>query len=95
MLEHLNHPFLCNLRYSFQDIEYLYAPPTIGQWLELQHKADIQQVHCCGSNEWRRFTISYFTKDFHRRGSTVLDGRVGLCVKILSSTWNCAQGSET
>jgi serine/threonine kinase 32 len=25
MLEHLNHPFLCNLRYSFQDIEYLYA----------------------------------------------------------------------
>lgn len=23
MLEHLNHPFLCNLRYSFQDIEYL------------------------------------------------------------------------
>ncbi|KAF2739698.1 kinase-like protein [Polyplosphaeria fusca] len=24
MLEHLCHPFLCNLRYSFQDIEYLY-----------------------------------------------------------------------
>ncbi|KAH0843580.1 hypothetical protein AYO21_11269 [Fonsecaea monophora] len=24
MLEHLNHPFLCNLRYSFQDVEYLY-----------------------------------------------------------------------
>ncbi|MCJ1224387.1 hypothetical protein MMC12_001032 [Toensbergia leucococca] len=24
MLEHLSHPFLCNLRYSFQDIEYLY-----------------------------------------------------------------------
>ncbi|KAF2429319.1 camp-dependent protein kinase [Tothia fuscella] len=24
MLEHLRHPFLCNLRYSFQDIEYLY-----------------------------------------------------------------------
>ncbi|QIX01913.1 hypothetical protein AMS68_007430 [Peltaster fructicola] len=24
MLEHLNHPFLCNLRYSFQDHEYLY-----------------------------------------------------------------------
>lgn len=23
MLEQLNHPFLCNLRYSFQDIEYL------------------------------------------------------------------------
>lgn len=27
MLEHLNHPFLCNLRYSFQDVEYLYAVP--------------------------------------------------------------------
>lgn len=26
MLEHLNHPFLCNLRYSFQDIEYLCVP---------------------------------------------------------------------
>jgi hypothetical protein len=25
MLEHLNHPFLCNLRYSFQDMEYLYG----------------------------------------------------------------------
>ena len=25
MLEHLNHPFLCNLRYSFQDIEYLWV----------------------------------------------------------------------
>ncbi|KAF2726150.1 kinase-like protein [Polychaeton citri CBS 116435] len=24
MLQHLNHPFLCNLRYSFQDMEYLY-----------------------------------------------------------------------
>lgn len=23
MLEHLNHPFLCNLRYSFQDYDYL------------------------------------------------------------------------
>jgi len=25
MLEHLNHPFLCNLRYSFQDAEYMYV----------------------------------------------------------------------
>ncbi|KAL3422026.1 hypothetical protein PVAG01_06182 [Phlyctema vagabunda] len=24
MLENLNHPFICNLRYSFQDIEYMY-----------------------------------------------------------------------
>ena len=35
MLEHLNHPFLCNLRYSFQDIEYMYAPanaPTMPSY---------------------------------------------------------------
>jgi hypothetical protein len=34
MLEHLNHPFLCNLRYSFQDIEYLYVtlPPHSARW---------------------------------------------------------------
>jgi len=25
MLQHLNHPFICNLRYSFQDVEYLYV----------------------------------------------------------------------
>lgn len=34
MLEQVNHPFICNLRYSFQDIEYMYAHPcrsnTIG-----------------------------------------------------------------
>lgn len=24
MMQHLNHPFICNLRYSFQDIEYMY-----------------------------------------------------------------------
>lgn len=34
MLEHLNHPFLCNLRYSFQDIEYMcvatcFPPPRV------------------------------------------------------------------
>lgn len=28
MLEHVNHPFICNLRYSFQDIEYMYAAPS-------------------------------------------------------------------
>lgn len=25
MLEYVNHPFICNLRYSFQDIEYMYV----------------------------------------------------------------------
>ncbi len=36
MLEHLNHPFLCNLRYSFQDIEYLYVEEQIlNQWYRL------------------------------------------------------------
>jgi hypothetical protein len=31
MLEHLNHPFLCNLRYSFQDIEYLYVKDKMNR----------------------------------------------------------------
>lgn len=31
MLEQLNHPFLCNLRYSFQDIEYLYVGETLAE----------------------------------------------------------------
>lgn len=25
MLENLDHPFLCNLRYSFQDLEYMFV----------------------------------------------------------------------
>jgi serine/threonine kinase 32 len=32
MLEHLNHPFLCNLRYSFQDVEYLYVYEEDNFW---------------------------------------------------------------
>lgn len=33
MLEHLNHPFICNLRYSFQDIEYMCVGViSINQW---------------------------------------------------------------
>lgn len=28
MLEHVNHPFICNLRYSFQDIEYMCVFPA-------------------------------------------------------------------
>ena len=38
MLEHVNHPFICNLRYSFQDIEYMYDP----LWLPLSRKAFTQ-----------------------------------------------------
>lgn len=46
MLEHLNHPFICNLRYSFQDIEYLYVCTLLSSnteerndrsWLPLLH----------------------------------------------------------
>lgn len=31
MLEHVNHPFICNLRYSFQDIEYMYVSMYLWQ----------------------------------------------------------------
>ena len=49
MLEHLNHAFLCNLRYSFQDIEYLYVDtlplsattslncPAVTNWADTIH----------------------------------------------------------
>jgi hypothetical protein len=40
MLEHLNHPFLCNLRYSFQDIEYLYAMPLNNELRTKLTRAD-------------------------------------------------------
>ena len=33
MLEHLNHPFICNLRYSFQDVEYLYVELLFHRYL--------------------------------------------------------------
>ena len=29
MLEHVNHPFICNLRYSFQDVEYMFVLPKL------------------------------------------------------------------
>lgn len=29
MLEYVNHPFICNLRYSFQDIEYMYVATKV------------------------------------------------------------------
>ena len=36
MLEHVNHPFICNLRYSFQDIEYMCVqhqfPPGVANF---------------------------------------------------------------
>ena len=48
MLEHLNHPFLCNLRYSFQDIEYLYV-------------AKVQNIpfkrHCWAKNIYRYIVV--------------------------------------
>lgn len=43
MLEHLNHPFLCNLRYSFQDYEYLCARPSPDRVRSMpltRHRAD-------------------------------------------------------
>lgn len=42
MLEHLDHPFLCNLRYSFQDIEYMCV--TSGP-LFVSRGADLVKLH--------------------------------------------------
>lgn len=51
MLEHLNHPFLCNLRYSFQDIEYLYVEclPAGNE----QPETNQTQLHCRRPHERR------------------------------------------
>ncbi len=80
MLEQLNHPFLCNLRYSFQDIEYLYGllapnhlPVTaLTRW----------QLYCNGFIEWWRLTISYFTKDLYGGSRSILDGGAGLRLTV-------------
>lgn len=44
MLEHLNHPFLCNLRYSFQDIEYLYVEPKNTPYIVLFRSLTRSQI---------------------------------------------------
>lgn len=69
MLEHLNHPFICNLRYSFQDIEYMYvdlnsAPKPRALAITNESSKKIQ-VSSCGFNERRRFAISHFKKDIY------------------------------
>lgn len=39
MLEHVNHPFICNLRYSFQDIEYMCVPSPVRHLVRRRHEA--------------------------------------------------------
>lgn len=66
MLEHLNHPFLCNLRYSFQDIEYLYVwpgqRPQLGGWVLIWNRYIVVDLMNGGD---LRFHISRktFTED--------------------------------
>lgn len=80
MLEHLNHPFLCNLRYSFQDMEYLYGK-LCHACVEMKSLM-LSQVPRRRSYEWRRPSISHFEKDIHRRCGAVLDGRIGLRIGV-------------
>lgn len=71
MLEHVNHPFICNLRYSFQDIEYMYELwLSSPKWI---HTYTVFQVSCRRLDERRRFAISHFPKNIHRRSSPILD----------------------
>lgn len=67
MLEHVNHPFICNLRYSFQDVEYMYDLPlpnprgqSAGTLL-----TRCNQVSRRGLDERRRLAVPYIEKDFH------------------------------
>ncbi|EAS35850.3 AGC/YANK protein kinase [Coccidioides immitis RS] len=54
MLEHLNHPFLCNLRYSFQDIEYIYLVVDLMNGGDLRFHISRK----CFTEEAIRFWIS-------------------------------------
>jgi serine/threonine kinase 32 len=91
MLEHLNHPFLCNLRYSFQDIEYLY----VYMFRLFRHMdTDTAQLHRGRSDERRRPSLPHFAENLHRRGSALLDSTVGLCCAIYSPAGYRAQGHQ-
>lgn len=94
MLEHLNHPFLCNLRYSFQDIEYMYDAMSEPRALSVIVLTN-SQLHRCRSHEWRRFTFSHIEKMLHRRSCTFLDGRTGLCTEIYPLARNRPSRSQT
>ena len=61
MLEHLNHPFLCNLRYSFQDVEYLLVVSSI----RLSCMLSSLQVHRRGSHERGRPSIPHLEEDVY------------------------------
>ncbi|KMU74278.1 ribosomal protein S6 kinase 2 beta [Coccidioides immitis RMSCC 3703] len=54
MLEHLNHPFLCILRYSFQDIEYIYLVVDLMNGGDLRFHISRK----CFTEEAIRFWIS-------------------------------------
>lgn len=62
MLEHVNHPFICNLRYSFQDIEYMYerTSPPINSGLSFPDASHWRwRSHTCGN--WLRLTRGNLT----------------------------------
>jgi|SRR5690242_1022890 len=92
MLEHLNHPFLCNLRYSFQDIEYLYVESTtnlVGAYL-----IHFSQIHRGRSHERRRPAFPHFEKDIHRGGRAFLDGRARVRRALHPPAGHCAPGHQ-
>jgi hypothetical protein len=80
MLEHVNHPFICNLRYSFQDIEYMYAHRS-NHTLRIPCLSRAQ-VPRCRSDERRRSAFPHLQKDLHRGGCPVLDLRARLCSAV-------------
>jgi hypothetical protein len=61
MLEHLNHPFLCNLRYSFQDVEYL----SVGPPCPLQRMLSLLQIYRRGPDEWGRPAVPHLEKNIY------------------------------
>lgn len=62
MLEHLNHPFLCNLRYSFQDVEYLLVVSSQSGWACMLSSL---QVHRRRPHERGRPSIPHLEEDVY------------------------------
>lgn len=70
MLEHLNHPFLCNLRYSFQDVEYLYV---VRQSDMFERRSPDRQIHSRRPHDRRRSPFPHLKEVVHRGCSAILD----------------------
>ena len=80
ILQELEHPLIVNLRYAFQDEEFMYMVSDLMYYVGL-----ISWLMKVG----RRFAISYQSEDIHRGSRSLLDRRNWLRLTISSFTRHC------